>query len=94
MSYKTNKTMERRGQGPARLRHSMGCAGIYGRTLTRCVSRRRRSLSSFLWLGVDMVLLFAVTAALSYLVLVRCMAPEWLVDLESAPKVVTREVRP
>ena len=84
MSYKTNKTMERRGQGPAR----------YGRTLTRCVSRRRRSLSSFLWLGVDMVLLFSVTAALSYLVLVRCMAPEWLVDLESAPKVVTREVRP
>ena len=62
--------------------------------ITRCVMRRRRQLAELFWLGVDAALLFALTAGLAYLVLVRCVAPEWLVDLEQAEKVVTREVRP
>ena len=41
-----------------------------------------------------MLLLFALTASLSYLVIVRCVAPEWLVAVDPAPKLVTREVRP
>ena len=62
--------------------------------ITRCVMRRRWQLAELFWLGVDAALLFALSAALFYLVLVRCVAPEWLVDLEAAEKVVTREVRP
>jgi hypothetical protein len=62
--------------------------------ITRCVMRRRRQFTRLFWLGVDAGLLFGLTAALAYLVLVRCVAPEWLVDLEKAEKVVTREVRP
>jgi len=114
MSYNTNKTTVRRGQGPAQTQ-SMGSAGTgsmaasgetarWGRPheyctapITRCVLNRRRELAAFFWFLVDMALLFAVAAALAYLVLVRWMAPEWLAclePLESAAQVVTREVRP
>ena len=61
--------------------------------ITRCVLSRRRQLEALFWLGVDAALLFGITAALAYLVIVRCVAPEWLVDLEAAEKVVTREVQ-
>lgn len=61
--------------------------------ITRCVMSRRRQLEALFWLGVDALLLFVLSAALFYLVLVRCVAPEWLINLEAAEKVVTREVR-
>jgi hypothetical protein len=68
--------------------------GYHTAPITRCVMRRRRQLQELFWLGVDAALLFGITAALAYLVIVRCAAPEWLVELETAEKVVTREVRP
>ena len=60
--------------------------------ITRCVYSRRRRLQSLFWLGVDAGLLLGVTLALGYLVIVRCMAPEWLAAV--AAECHTEEVRP
>ena len=54
----------------------------YSAPITRCYLSRRRQLAAFFWFVVDMALLFAVVAAVTYLVLVRWMAPEWLACLD------------